>query len=66
MQQSTAGADQGVPEKHTEPDPSEIKKAINNIIWSNARPEVTLREAEKAAGEAFDAVWTLMVDTGGA
>jgi hypothetical protein len=43
-----------------EPDASDIKIKINTIIWGDARPTATLEEMEKAAHDAFDAIWPLM------
>jgi len=35
----------------------EIKTALNELLWTHARSEVTLVELEDAACKAFDALW---------
>ena len=35
---------------------SDIKKAINNMLWEHGDPDLTLREAEVIACRAFDVI----------
>jgi hypothetical protein len=35
----------------------EIKLAINNLVWTYAGPETTLREAEEMACRFFNDIW---------
>jgi hypothetical protein len=35
---------------------SDIKKAINNILWEHGRRDITLEEADSIACRAFDII----------
>ncbi len=35
---------------------TDIKTAINELIWANCRPDMTLKEAEQRAVKAFMAI----------